>query len=146
MSKHLDSEGSQIKRGGHEVSASLKHKFSWVLNAVCVATILGLAFEMVEGARLRNRASKRHLAEVMAQLAPGMPQERVQAAVAAVGDPRLKLRRLSSDQWSVGMPLEFGATDWILWVDLREGRVVRLRMRSSDGIHRQPEGTPADKP
>lgn len=128
------------------MTPALRRKLRWVVVALCVVAILAIGFEMLFGTRLRNRATKPHLAQVMAQLSVGMPQDRVEAAVAAVGDPRLRVRKGAADQWTVEMPPEFGAKDWILWVDLRESRVARLRMRVSDSIDRHPEGAPADKP
>ena len=45
--------------------------------------------------------------------------------------------------WSISMPLEFGATDWRLHIEFRDDKVSALRVRTSDGP--PPNGAPSDK-
>jgi len=47
--------------------------------------------------------------------------------------------------WTIGMPLEFGAGDWILFINFKDQVVKELRMRTSDGHENKPEGAPNDK-
>ena len=54
----------------------------------------------------------------------------------------LRLSAGSSQAWSVSMPYEFGARDWVLIIQFTEGKVSAVRVRTSDGP--PPNGAPAD--
>ncbi|MCM3872563.1 MAG: hypothetical protein ND895_17915 [Pyrinomonadaceae bacterium] len=54
----------------------------------------------------------------------------------------LRLDAGSSKTWTVSMPGEFAARDWVLWVEFADGKVSAVRVRTSDGP--PPTDAPAD--
>ena len=48
----------------------------------------------------------------------------------------------SPQTWTVSMPTEFGARNWVLFIEFVEGKVSGLKVRVSDGL--PPNGGPAD--
>ncbi len=57
--------------------------------------------------------------------------------------PQLRLRDEWAADWLIRMPMEFGASDWKLLLDFRDGRVVRVRLLTADGP--PPKDGPPDK-
>jgi len=53
----------------------------------------------------------------------------------------LRLHVDTPARWVVSMPSEFGASDWTLIVEFRDGKVSAIRVRTADGP-RPPEGPP----
>ena len=45
----------------------------------------------------------------------------------------LRLYSGSPDTWSISMPHEVGAREWVLYVDFSNSKVTTLRVRTSDG-------------
>jgi hypothetical protein len=45
----------------------------------------------------------------------------------------LRLDSGSPQTWSVSMPSEFGAREWVLYLDFSDGKVSGIRVRTSDG-------------
>src|SRR6266850_2491128 len=63
-------------------------------------------------------------------------------------NPRYKdltLREWSSDDWVVDSATQFGATNWIVRIILRDGRTTSIHVRTPDSDTRLPEGAPSDK-
>jgi hypothetical protein len=54
----------------------------------------------------------------------------------------LRLDTGSPKTWTVSMPHEFSAGDWVLWVEFADGKVSAVRVRTSDGP--APSDAPAD--
>jgi hypothetical protein len=48
----------------------------------------------------------------------------------------------SPQTWTVSMPNEFGARNWVLFIEFAEGKVSAVKVRTSDGP--PPNGAPAD--
>ncbi len=57
----------------------------------------------------------------------------------------LTLRQDSATEWEVETPAEFGATNWVLYLEVSNSKIVALRMRTMDSSKRRPEGAPPDK-
>jgi hypothetical protein len=58
--------------------------------------------------------------------------------------PQLKLHDDNPAEWHVRMPMEFGATDWKLLLDFRDGKIVQVRLLMADGP--PPKDGPPHKP
>jgi hypothetical protein len=70
------------------------------------------------------------------------------AVRALLSQPRfkgLKLREDSGTLWEIGTPLEFGARNWKLLIEVRGSKVAALRVRTEDSMERRPKGAPPDK-
>lgn len=66
--------------------------------------------------------------------------------LAAYWEHRTDQLRLSADsptEWLITIPLEFGARDWKLVIEFRNGQVSAVRIRTSDGL--SPKQGPKDK-
>jgi hypothetical protein len=57
----------------------------------------------------------------------------------------LTLHDDSSDEWAVEAPIEIGATNWVLYIDVRDSRAVGLRVRTSDSKMVHPKNAPPDE-
>ena len=42
-------------------------------------------------------------------------------------------------------PLEFGATNWVVWIVVREGKVAGVRFRTEDSLDFRPPASPVDR-
>lgn len=67
----------------------------------------------------------------------------VRALFQRYATPQLRLKDEGVAKWQIRMPMEFGASDWKLLLDFRDGRVVRVRLLTSDGP--PPKDGPPDK-
>jgi len=54
----------------------------------------------------------------------------------------LRLYSGSPEIWSISMPSELGASEWVLHLDFKEGKVSGIKVRTSDGPH--PPDAPED--
>ena len=66
----------------------------------------------------------------------------------AAGNPQsLELRRWKSSYWAVRTPIEFGAGNWVLYVEFDERkRIGALRIRTTGSVDEKPrESAPADR-
>jgi len=93
----------------------------------------------------QRRLSRNAIISLMNKLQVGDTAEDVESAVRLHRAARLQLVKNSRDAWTVTTPLEFGATNWLLYIDFRNQRVVRLRIRTEDSIDFKPPEAPADK-
>jgi hypothetical protein len=57
----------------------------------------------------------------------------------------LTLREDSPNEWNLETPMEFGATNWVLYLEMRGSRVSALRVRTADSRAIHPKGAPPDK-
>jgi hypothetical protein len=56
----------------------------------------------------------------------------------------LKLQEQSSEEWTVETPIQFGAKNWVLYIELRGSRVIALRIRTADNKNIRPKDAPPD--
>jgi hypothetical protein len=54
----------------------------------------------------------------------------------------LRLDAGSSQTWTVSMPLELGATDWVLYVEFSDSKVSAVKVRTTNGP--RPRDAPSD--
>jgi hypothetical protein len=57
----------------------------------------------------------------------------------------LSLEDDSPSEWVVETPTEFGATNWVLYVEVSDSKIVTLRIRTADSRNVHPTGAPADR-
>ena len=79
------------------------------------------------------------------QIELGMPEQQVHKLAAEGAFRKLALQRISEDLLLVRTPLQWGAVNWVMWVDLHEGRVRGVRVRLQDDEQVRPVGAPPDK-
>ncbi|MGZ8920269.1 MAG: hypothetical protein ACXW3L_04735 [Limisphaerales bacterium] len=56
---------------------------------------------------------------------------------------QLRLHDERPEDWVIRMPMEFGASDWKLFLDFRDGKAVGVRLRTAD--EPPPRNGPPDK-
>lgn len=57
----------------------------------------------------------------------------------------LALREDSSTEWSIESPTEFGAKNWVLYIEFKDSKVAALRVRTADSKNEHPNDAPSDK-
>src|SRR5205823_13616152 len=57
----------------------------------------------------------------------------------------LTLHEDSPTQWSIEAPSEFGAKNWVLYVEFKDSRLAALRVRTADSKNERPKSAPQDK-
>jgi hypothetical protein len=59
--------------------------------------------------------------------------------------PHLQLRQGLNDTWIASTPTQFGAGNWILYIEFKEKTAVAARIRTLDDLNDKPPQAPADK-
>jgi hypothetical protein len=112
----------------------------WVV--VSVAIVFGDSIV----AEWHARDAEREITDLASRIPLNATSEQVAVAFARGNYDYLKLRTHDTwDQWYFHTPYRFGATDWILKVAFAEGRVVEVRVGTSDSMGRRPDGAPPDR-
>ncbi len=57
----------------------------------------------------------------------------------------LQLTHLSAEESLVRTPLEWGARNWLMWVEFDDNRINAVRFRFQDSRYERPESAPQDK-
>ena len=91
------------------------------------------------GGNASNRAA---LLKIREQLSVGDGYEKTLKTYWQYASPDLRLYSGSPQMWSISMPSEFGASDWVLYLDFSDGKVSAIRVRTSDGP--RPSAAPND--
>lgn len=75
----------------------------------------------------------------------GMTAEDVEQAYAQRSSQDITMRKVTNGFWLFQTPLQWGAVNWVMWVDFSEGAVCAVRMRLLDDESRRPSAAPRDK-
>ena len=114
-----------------------------ILIVVLVAWVRYFWFSEVFRLHRDNEANRAALLRVHSAVQPGASPDDVLRAYWQHRTDDLRLHADNPTRWVIRMPLEFGASDWLLWLEFKNGKVVALRMRTSDGP--APAEAPPDK-
>ena len=129
-------------------SATREHG-TWRSFAIALAVIaisLGILFGDHIAAEWHAGDAEREIADLARKIPDNATREQVAELFAGGDYDYLKLRTHDTrDQWFFHTPYRFGATDWILVVAFEQGRVVAVRVGTSDDLSRRPEGAPPDR-
>jgi hypothetical protein len=107
--------------------------------------ILAIVWDPFVGAFLsrgRNRGEVRALYDA---IHPGMNRAEAERETTSGRYPHLTFFNDTDQGWVVTTPYEFGATNWMLLIDVEEDRVTKMRIRTDDGIDDHPVQAPPDK-
>jgi hypothetical protein len=119
-------------------------KKSSIVAVVSIAVIGGLAyFTFALHERHENRAKIRSLAIELSDHQPTIDELRQ-----LLQQPRfqgLNLQEESPSQWTVETPLEFGAKNWILSLEVTDSKIVAICVRTPDTPNSRPADAPPDK-
>jgi hypothetical protein len=110
------------------------------------ALTVSLAWRILFQPSMLNKTSKAALAQMHNALQIGDTEQRVEQVYGQFRTERTKIRTKSfGDTWEVVMPFEFGAGDWVLYVQFDGQRTISaIAMRTSDGIYARPRESPSD--
>ena len=96
-------------------------------------------------AAFRDTPAARHeLVEFRSALTLGMARAAVVGTVGQAGRVHLTVADVDASLILVRTPYTFGAGNWIAWLDFTSGRLSSIRIRTADGEHIKPTGSPPD--
>lgn len=140
------SRASQLMRGvvqtvGSDSTRTMKRKMIVVAGlAVGIAWLLARELEPT----FHRGRNQRELLDVERGLKPGMSVAEARRVFREAESPRLKLME-SASGLVIQTPYEFGARNWLLIVDTRDGVVVGIKVRTSDSVNEHPPAAPPDR-
>lgn len=113
-----------------------------------VAAVSVILFSDDFVAEWHRRYAEQEIIDLANKIPDNATREQVAEAFAWGNYDYLKLRTHNTrDQWFFHTPYRFGASDWILVVTFDQGRVVTIRVGTSDNLTRRPDGAlPERKP
>jgi hypothetical protein len=126
----------------------LKRRQSYITGAVIIAVVAYYSWWMFwsgDNFRLHSANAGNRAGILRLYLAVGLGDDpgKVLQTYWSLRTEDLRLDVDSPGRWSVTMPGEFGASDWTLVLEFRDGRVSAVRVRTADGP--QPSEAPRDK-
>ena len=80
-----------------------------------------------------NASNRAALLKIREEIRVGAGYEKALTIYWQHASPDLRLYSGSAKMWSISMPSEFGASDWVLYLDFSDGKVSAIRVRTSDG-------------
>lgn len=95
-----------------------------------------------------SNKSRAELVQFEKQLQLGETKDEVRQRYSAARLSRLKLRESvggNHNEWVVETPLQFGAGNWLLWLEFKEGRLSAVRVREEDNTLVKPRDAPPDR-
>lgn len=113
---------------------------------ICVLLLAGVGYWCWQGIHYRPEA-RQEMRNLMAQIQLGDTKAQVQQKFKS-GSYKVLLFRTNrgANLWSVSTPFEFGAGNWILYLEFDKDKVIALRLRVADSITMRPrEQAPPDK-
>jgi hypothetical protein len=116
---------------------------------MCLGIAVAVAFDPEFWKNQLGWNHQRNHEELLAlhgELTLGLSQREVLTIVKSAHFPHLQVPRadLSSEEWWISTPLEFGAKNWTLSLQFADGRLSATRIRMADGDF-HPSGAPTDQ-
>ena len=90
----------------------------------------------------KNAPNRVALLKIREAIHPGDRYENVLKSYWQHASRDLILYAWSPQAWTVTMPHEFGARDWVLFIEFADGKVSAFKIRTSDGL--PPSSGPPD--
>jgi hypothetical protein len=119
-------------------------KVSWF---ILIIALLGASVAAIVHTRRANQElSHKKITALTAELSGGQSGRKELRGI--LSEPRfqgLVLEDNSPQEWVVETPSEFGATNWVLYLEVSDSKVVGLQVRTADSRNAHPRGAPADK-
>jgi hypothetical protein len=127
---------------GDSNASLVKIKSSHVLFLVIVLVILALWirrfwFNDVIVLHRHNEANRSALLQIREAVSIGAPYTDVLTVYWRHRTDNLRLSADSPTTWAIHMPLEFGASDWNLRFEFRDGIITAIYIRTTDGPSRR---------
>lgn len=129
---------------GTSESEMSKKKF----NSTCLVALASLVSIGLLLIFFRGKTASLSEAELLVfygQVEPGILSVDVERAFLTNNFTRLKLKTVMEDRMLVQTPVEWGAVNWVLLIESKNGRVQAVRVRLQDSFTMRPENAPHDK-
>jgi hypothetical protein len=114
---------------------------------ILIGAILAASVAAIVHARRANQEEFHNkITALTAELSDGQSGRKELSSI--LNEPRFRgliLEDNSPNEWVVETPSEFGATNWVLYVEISDSKIVGLRVRTADSTNAHPRGAPADK-
>lgn len=124
--------------------SSRRLRRSWEAVVVLAIAIVILLALWPEVAAFRDQpAARRELLAFTSALTLGMLRDEAVARIGLAG-VYLRVADVDANLVIVDTPPTFGAGSWRAWLDFTDGKLARIRIRTWDGEHIKPAGSPPD--
>ena len=111
---------------------------------VCVPAILWILRPMIL-AHIQAGDARSEVLEVFSTIPGTASKEEIERIVTSGGHSHLRLVKVSPSEWLVETPLQFGAGNWVLWIEFEGQEIRALRVRTADSKEVLPERAPPDR-
>jgi hypothetical protein len=121
----------------------LRRRWLWALVILEGVVILAMLWPGIQAFRAQPDA-RRELLAFTSALTLGMTRAEAVARVGQAGRVHLEIADVDANLVIVDTPPTFGAGSWRAWLDFTNGRLASIRIRTLDGEHIKPAGSPPD--
>lgn len=113
--------------------------------SLAFVALLALAALAVIWSGNKSKEAREELKAAFARIQLGASSSEIQALIGESEFRHLKLRQVDLNSFLVQSPLEFGARNWVLWIEVTNDKVTALRIRFHDDKNVRPDQAPPDK-
>lgn len=113
--------------------------------SLAFVTLLALAALAVIWSGSKSKEAREELEAAFARVQLGASSSEIRALIGESEFRHLKLREVDPSSFLVQTPLEWGARNWVLWIDVKDDKVTALRIRFHDDKNGRPDEAPPDK-
>lgn len=120
-------------------------KSDWIISlAILLVAGFGILSMLKETFRFpaKNEPNREAQLQLRESISIGSTYEEVLKAYWKCRTHELRINVRTPDLWTVSMPPEFAATDWVLLIEFSEEQVKAIRIKNADGV--KPIESPAD--
>jgi hypothetical protein len=124
-----------------------KKILSYTVNFILFIGILFVSYNLFFTPAKKKQESRRQILWIYNNLELGKTKTDVKnfCKVKTENNSLLKLYNNNSDKWIVHSPSEFGATNWVLWLEFSSDLLVSVKIRLADSERFKPQDSPPDK-
>ncbi len=115
--------------------------FPWLFVALVLTIFLSAIIYTRSSRQGENRAK---IVALMSEVSKHPTNQEVRRLLSESRFQGLTLSQ-ESNELVVETPIEFGAKNWVLYMEVSDSRVVALRVRTADSVKEHPVGAPPDK-
>jgi hypothetical protein len=119
-------------------------KKTTLFSLICVVVVI-VSYVFVLAPFKVNKNARYEILTIYHTVLLGMSKDEVLQKYKTGGFLDVKLDEHKINQWILSTPVEFGAQNWILYINFEKERVIRLEIRSHDNSSRKPKDAPDDK-
>jgi hypothetical protein len=126
------------------VASVLRRWWGDIVAAGIVAAVLAVLLWFEVRPFVRQPGARRELVAFASELKLGMSRTDVTARLTPARQVLLTSTDVGPTEILVETPYTFGAGSWLAWMAFADGRLSSIRIRTHDGRHIKPAGSPPD--